>query len=287
MKANGLTAANLRLSKVAVQRLVREYTREAGVRNLERELATVCRKVARKVVEGGPGTRVQVGADTVERLLGPPRHRYGRIGTRDEHGFVNGLAWTRAGGVMVPIEAAVVRGTGKSSMTGQLGSVFRESCEAAIFYIRSRVAQLGLDREFMSSHDVHVHVPELWGVDGPSAGITLTTAVVSAVCQLPVRHDVAMTGEVTLRGHVRPIGGLKEKLLAALQAGVRRVLIPKDNEKDLRDVPRAVRERLEILCVEHMDEVLTLSLAVGSTQEIFKGTGVDPTEPEERTVMPS
>ncbi len=287
MKANGLHPGNLVLSKAAVTALIREYTREAGVRSLDREIATLCRKVARKVVMSGATTRVRIDEAMVERLLGPPRHRNGRKSVQDEHGFVNGLAWTSTGGVMVPIEAAVVRGSGKTTMTGQLGAVFRESCEAAITYIRSRSAQLGLDRDFMSRLDVHVHVPELWGVDGPSAGITLTTAVVSAVCQLPVRHDVAMTGEVTLRGHVRPIGGLKEKLLAATQAGIKRVLIPKENEKDLREVPRAVRDAIEIISVEHMDEVLALALAVGSTEEIFKGPPGRPAPEDGREVMPS
>jgi ATP-dependent Lon protease len=174
-------------------------------------------------------------------------------------------------------------------MTGQLGSVFRESCEAAITYVRSRREQLGLGRDFWQQLDVHVHVPELWGVDGPSAGITLTTAVVSAICRLPVRRDVAMTGEVTLRGRVRPIGGLKEKLLAASQAGIRRVLIPRDNEKDLRDIPRQVRDKLEILAVEHMDEVLTLALAVEGPEQIFKGLRPEPAVDDEARpeTMPS
>ncbi len=271
MEANGLRPTNIRVSKEAVTRVVREYTREAGVRNLERELASLCRKVARQVVSKGPETRVRIDSAAVERLLGVPRFRFGRISATDEYGFVNGLAWTSAGGVMVPIEAMVVPGGGKTTMTGQLGSVFRESCEAAITYMRSRSEPLGLERDFWNRLDVHVHVPDLWGVDGPSAGITLATAVVSAVCRLPVRRDVAMTGEITLRGNVRPIGGLKEKLLAAVQAGVRRVLIPRENEKDLRDIPRMVKERLEILPVDHMDEVLKLALAVRGTDDIFKG----------------
>ncbi len=271
LEVNGLKPTQIRVSKEAVTRVVREYTREAGVRNLEREIASVCRKVARRVVSNGPQTRVRLDCAEVERLLGVPRYRFGRMGAEDEHGFVNGLAYTTAGGVMVPIEAMAVPGTGKTTMTGQLGSVFRESCEAAITYMRSRSEALGLEKDFWQRLDVHVHVPELWGVDGPSAGITLATAVLSAVCHLPVRKDVAMTGEVTLRGHVRPIGGLKEKLLAALQAGVGRVLIPLENERDLRDVPKAVRDRLEILPVKHMDEVLSLALAVRSSHEIFKG----------------
>lgn len=270
MEVNGLKPGNLRISKEAVTRVIREYTREAGVRNLERELAGVCRKVARRVVAKGPQTRIRVDSEVVEKMLGVPRHRFGRIGTRDEFGFVNGLAWTAVGGVMVPIEAAMVAGTGKTTMTGQLGNIFQESCQAAITYIRSRSEQLGLARDFYQTVDVHVHVPELWGVDGPSAGITLATAVVSAVCQLPVRHDIAMTGEITLRGQVRPIGGLKEKLLAAAQAGISRVIIPRDNEKDLREVPASILSRVQVIAVDHMDEVLTLALAV-RPEAIFKG----------------
>jgi ATP-dependent Lon protease len=270
IEVNGLKAANILISREAVVRVIREYTRESGVRGLERELASVCRKVARRVVARGPTARVRIDSEKIERLLGVPRHRSGRISDRDEFGFVNGLAWTPVGGVVVPIEAARVEGTGKTTMTGQLGNVFRESCQAAITYMRSRSEHLGLEKDFWQHLDVHVHVPELWGVDGPSAGITLATAVVSAVARLPVRRDVAMTGEITLRGRVRPIGGLKEKLLAAVQAGVVRVLIPRENERDLREVPRSLLGKLEILPVEHMDEVLTLALAV-KPEEIFRG----------------
>ncbi|MEN9786324.1 MAG: hypothetical protein RLZZ299_1588, partial [Pseudomonadota bacterium] len=269
--AAGLREDQLVLRPSALTRLVREYTREAGVRGLEREIGAVCRKVARRVVARGPDTRVTVDGARLERLLGPPRHRGARLGAEDAVGFVNGLAWTSSGGVMVPIEAAVVPGGGKTTMTGQLGSVFRESCEAALTYLRSRATQLGLERDAWQGVDVHVHVPELWGVDGPSAGITLTTALVSAVCRIAVRRDVAMTGEVTLRGRVRPIGGLKEKLLAASQAGVKRVLVPSENARELREVPRAVRDSLDIRLVDHMDEVLALALAVDDPASLFQG----------------
>jgi ATP-dependent Lon protease len=279
--AAGLDAAQLEATDAALLHLIRGYTREAGVRALQREVASVCRKVARKVVERGPDTRVKLDVARLERLLGPPKHRPTQIGAQDEPGFVHGLAWTSSGGVVVPIEATAVRGSGKTTMTGQLGSIFRESCEAAITYIRTRASQLGLERDTFQRIDVHVHVPELWGVDGPSAGITLTTAMVSAVCQIPVRRDVAMTGEVTLRGHVRPIGGVKEKLLAAAQAGVRRVLLPRENARDLRDVPRAVRESLEIRLVDHMDEVLALALAVSNPEEIFRDPPAARPEPGE------
>lgn len=274
MEQNGLNTKNIRVSREAVTRIVREYTREAGVRNLEREIATICRKVARRVVERDGQGKYRIDEAAVERLLGVPRHRKGAVLDRDAIGFVNGLAWTSVGGVMVPIEAATVRGHGKTTLTGSLGNVFRESAQAAITYMRIRSSELGLKADFWQSVDLHVHVPELWGVDGPSAGITLATAVVSAVCHIPVRRDVAMTGEITLRGQVRPIGGLKEKLLAAMQAGVTTVLIPADNVADLRDVPKAVRDQLKIIPVEHMDQVLTAALAAPAA-EIFRGPVLD------------
>ncbi|HNC95850.1 MAG TPA: magnesium chelatase domain-containing protein, partial [Myxococcota bacterium] len=175
------------------------------------------------------------------------------------------------------IEAAVVPGTGKLTMTGKLGEVFREAAQSAVTYMRSRAESFGLGRDFWEHLDLHIHIPELWGVDGPSAGITIATAVVSAVCNVPVRHDVAMTGEITLRGQVRPIGGLKEKLLAARQAGVQRVLIPMDNEKDLRDLPKNMRETLDVVLVEHMDDVLRLALVEPLPR--YKG---EPVEQEQR-----
>lgn len=277
LKAHGLSATDVHISVPAVQRVIQAYTREAGVRTLEREIATICRKVARKVVarEEQPeasvlATPIQINAQRVERLLGVPRHRGGSIGSHDACGFVNGLAWTSVGGVMVPIEAAVVPGTGKITLTGKLGDIFRESAQAAVTYMRSRAEALGLARDFWEHLDLHIHIPELWGVDGPSAGITLATAVVSAACQIPVRRDVAMTGEITLRGRVRPIGGLKEKLLAAHQAGITCVLIPADNAKDLRDVPKTVREALSIIQVEHMDDVLRLALAASIPTQMFE-----------------
>ena len=266
---NGLTDEQIQFSKEAVTTVVRRYTKEAGVRNLDRELASVCRKVAKRVVNNGEDTQVKITAKNIEKLLGVPKHRYGKIGEHDEVGFVNGLAWTDVGGVMVPIEAASVHGTGKTTLTGQLGSVFQESCQAAITYIRSRCTHLGLKPDFYQETDIHVHVPELWGVDGPSAGITIATAVVSAVSGIAVRRGIAMTGEITLRGQVRPIGGLKEKLLAAHRAGIRTVLIPQDNEQDLSDIPAPIREKLEIIPVSHMDEVLPLALAISDPTELF------------------
>jgi len=277
-EGHGLVEDNVVFTKEAVSQIVRRYTKEAGVRNLEREIAAVCRKVAKRVVSKGRDTRVKITSNNVDKLLGAPKHRYGKVGTQDEVGFVNGLAWTSHGGVMVPIEAAAVRGTGKTTLTGQLGSVFQESSQAAITYIRSRSANLGLKPDFYQELDLHVHVPELWGVDGPSAGITIATAVVSAVTGIAVRREVAMTGEITLRGQVRPIGGLKEKLLAAHRAGVARVLVPKDNESDLRDCPPLVKEALDIVLVQHMDEVLTRALAVAEPADLFRDLGASPTD---------
>jgi len=275
LEANGLKEGQLAITKEAVENVIRRYTKEAGVRNLERELAAVSRKVAKRVVDKGPDTRVKVTSSNLEKLLGVPKYRYGKVGLSDEIGFVNGLAWTNAGGVMVPIEAVSVHGTGKTTLTGQLGDVFQESCQAAITYIRSRSAHLGLKPDFYQSLDLHVHVPELWGVDGPSAGITIATAVVSAVTGIAVHKEIAMTGEITLRGKVRPIGGLKEKLLAAKRAGVTQVIIPKENERDLKEVPKAVKNSIEIHAVEHMDEVLGLALAVADPKQLLQPVQTD------------
>ncbi|MCB9794730.1 MAG: endopeptidase La [Alphaproteobacteria bacterium] len=274
LENHGITEDNLVITQQAVQQLVRRYTKEAGVRNLEREIAAICRKVAQRVVRKGPEAHAKVTSRNLEKLLGVPRFRYGRVGVADEVGFVNGLSVNYAGGGMVPIEAVALPGTGKSTLTGKLGDVFQESCQAAITYIRSRSINLGLKPDFYQEIDVHVHVPELWGVEGPSAGITIATAVVSAVTGIPVRRDVAMTGEITLRGKVRPIGGLKEKLLAALRADIRRVLIPKDNEPNLQEIPKMVLERLEIIPVQHMDEVLIEALAVGNPEDLFRTSSV-------------
>jgi ATP-dependent Lon protease len=234
------------------------------------------------VVRSGPTAKARITTRNLERLLGAPRFRHGRLGERDDIGFVNGLAWTNVGGVMVPIEAAAVRGTGKTTLTGQLGTVFQESCQAAITYIRSRSASFGLKPDFYQELDIHVHVPELWGVDGPSAGITIATAVVSVVTRIPVRRDVAMTGEITLRGQVSPIGGLKEKLLAAHRAGITTVLIPKDNEPDLAEISRVVLEKLDVRLVEHMDEVLLAAMDITRRDGLFSAREPAPTSSIER-----
>ena len=267
---HGISEDNVIITQQAVTQIIRRYTKEAGVRNLEREVAAVTRKVARRVVQKGAETKVKVTSANIEKLLGVPKFRYGKVESADEVGFVQGLAWTAVGGVMVPIEAAAVHGQGKTTLTGQLGNVFQESCQAAITYIRSRSANLGLAPDFYQSLDIHVHVPELWGVDGPSAGITIATAVVSAVTGIAVRREVAMTGEITLRGRVRPIGGLKEKLLAAHRAGIKTVLIPADNAPDLAEIPRLIKEKLVVKPVHDMDEVLVAALAITNPDDLFR-----------------
>ncbi len=279
LEANGIREDNLAFTRESVSSVIQRYTKEAGVRNLEREIASVCRKVAKRVVQHGTDTRVKVTAQNIDKLLGVPKFRDGRLSEVDEVGFVNGLAWTAMGGVMVPIEAAAVRGAGKTTLTGQLGDVFQESCQAAITYIRSRSTNLGLKPDFYQELDLHVHVPELWGVDGPSAGITIATAVVSAVTGIAVKRDIAMTGEITLRGRVRPIGGLKEKLLAATRVGVTEVLIPSENEKDLEEVPQLVKDRLTITLVQSMDEVLMKALAVSEPRELFRNFTTEEASP--------
>ncbi len=267
--ANGVTEDNLRFTTGSVMTIIRRYTREAGVRNLQREIAAICRKVARKVVEQGPDTRVTVTASRVSSFLGVPRYRYGRLEARNEIGFVNGLAWTQVGGELVPVEATVLPGKGKLILTGQLGSVMQESAQAALSYIRSRTEAFGLDRDFYQKVDLHVHVPEIGPVDGPSAGITMCLSLVSALLRVPVFNDVAMTGEITLRGKVRPIGGLKEKLLAAHRGGIRRVVFPKENEKDLKEVPARIKSSLVLTPADHMDDVLRVALDLKDPEPFF------------------
>ncbi|MBX6353398.1 MAG: endopeptidase La [Thermoflavifilum sp.] len=240
--------------------LIRNYTREAGVRQLDRLLAAVCRKAARAIASG-ERRRVQVTPALVEEWLGPAPYRYGLVESEDQVGVATGLAWTEAGGDTLVIEVSVVPGKGKLLLTGHLGDVMQESAQTALSYVRSRAKQLGIPEDFAEKLDIHIHVPEgAIPKDGPSAGITIATAIASALTQRPVSRLVAMTGEITLRGRVLPIGGLKEKSLAAHRAGVRTVLYPKDNEKDLRDIPASVRDEIEFVPVSHMDEVLRAAL---------------------------
>jgi ATP-dependent Lon protease len=261
IKANGLTDENLKFSDEALMRIIRNYTHEAGVRNFEREIANVCRKVSRRVVQEGKELKIEVGADNLGDFLGIIKYREIWAEKKNEVGLAVGLAWTETGGQVLATEVTVMEGKGRLTLTGKLGDVMQESAQAAMSYARSRTAMLGLPRDFYRHIEIHVHVPEgAIPKDGPSAGITLCTAIVSALTRIPVRCDVAMTGEITLRGKVLPIGGLKEKLLAAHRVGIRTVILPKDNEKDLADIPQEIQSSLVIHFVEVMDEVLALAL---------------------------
>jgi ATP-dependent Lon protease len=261
IKANGLSEENLKFADEALTRIIRNYTHEAGVRNFEREIANICRKVSRRVVQEGKQVQVEVGPDNVRDYLGIIKYREIWAEKKNEVGLAVGLAWTETGGQVLATEATVMEGKGRLTLTGKLGDVMQESAQAAMSYARSRTAALGLPRDFYRHLEIHVHVPEgAIPKDGPSAGITLCTAIVSALTRIPVRCDVAMTGEITLRGKVLPIGGVKEKLLAAHRVGIRTVILPKDNEKDLSDVPAEIQSSLVIHFVELMDEVLALAL---------------------------
>jgi ATP-dependent Lon protease len=258
----GLTSENLRFDEEAIQTVIQRYTREAGVRNLEREISSICRKVARKVVIEGKGFSEEISSDKVTQYLGVPKFRPTLAEQRNEIGIATGLAWTEAGGEILVTEATLMSGKGVLTLTGKLGDVMQESAQAAMSYVRSKAEDFGLPQDFNKRTDVHVHVPEgAIPKDGPSAGITMATAMVSALAKLPTRKDVAMTGEITLRGKVLPIGGVKEKLLAAHRAGVSNIVLPKDNEKDLADIPANVLDQLNIYMVETMDEVLRIALA--------------------------
>lgn len=271
LKLHGLTEKNLDLGKATILTVIRRYTKEAGVRNLERQIATICRKAAKEIIKKGLEARVAVTSKNIPKFLGIPPYRYGTIEAQDEVGVVTGLAWTEAGGELLGIEVALVPGKGKLIITGKLGDVMQESAQAAMTYIRSRATEFGLEKDFYQKLDIHIHVPEgAIPKDGPSAGITMATAIASALTRIPVRKEVAMTGEITLRGKVLPIGGLKEKLLAAHRAGISDVLIPKENEKDLKDVPGLILKKVTPHFVEHMDEVLVQALRVKGKEEIFK-----------------
>jgi ATP-dependent Lon protease len=257
----GLIDKNVQFSDDAIKHIIRGYTREAGVRNLEREIGNICRKVARKVVKEGTDYAVAIDPDKIEELLGVQKFRDTLAHEKSEVGLVTGLAWTEVGGSILSTEATVVDGKGKLTLTGKLGDVMQESAQAAMSYIRSRAARLGLPRDFYRSLDIHVHVPEgAIPKDGPSAGITIATALASALSRIPVRRDIAMTGEITLRGKVLPIGGLKEKLLAAHRAGLFEAILPKENEKDLSEVPENLRSVMKLHLVDNMDQVLAIAL---------------------------
>jgi ATP-dependent Lon protease len=258
---HGLAEDALALEDEALKALIEGYTREAGVRNLERQLAKLCRKVARRFVEADEPKSYRLAAADLSDFLGQIKYRPRRKNEESEVGVATGLAWTEAGGELLETEVGLMRGKGKLSLTGKLGDVMQESARAAVSYLRSRADLLGIDPEFSDTHDLHIHVPEgAIPKDGPSAGITMATALVSAVTGIPVRKDVVMTGEVTLRGKVLPVGGIKHKLLAAYRAEIPEVLLPKDNEKDLEELPAEAREFLQVHLVENMDEVLSIAL---------------------------
>jgi len=261
LEQHGLSEEELMISDTAITDIIRYYTREAGVRNVERELAKICRKVVKELSLDKKLDKRQISTRNLDKYLGVRRFRFGRAEERDEIGQVTGLAWTEVGGELLQIEANMVPGKGKLTQTGQLGEVMQESVTAALSVVRSRADALGLDSEFHQKRDLHIHVPEgATPKDGPSAGIAMVTALVSVLTGIPIRADVAMTGEITLRGRVLPIGGLKEKLLAALRGGIDTVLIPKENEKDLVEIPDRIKKDLEIRPVEWIDEVLDIAL---------------------------
>ncbi|TDJ05500.1 MAG: endopeptidase La [Deltaproteobacteria bacterium] len=257
LEAHGLKDKNVTVTEGSILKAIRLYTREAGVRTIERELATICRKAAKEIVKNGDDIQVKITPKNLSKFLGIPKYKYGEIEDTDIIGMSTGLAWSEIGGEILNIEVSIVPGKGIFKVTGKLGDVMQESAQAAMSYVRSRTLQLGLERNFYQKVDIHIHVPEgAIPKDGPSAGIAITTAIVSALIKKPVKRDVAMTGEITLRGKVLPIGGLKEKILAAHRARVKTVLIPKDNLKDTKDIPSNILKDVELKLVDHMDEVL-------------------------------
>lgn len=267
---HGLSRRTLKVNDHALYDLIDFYTREAGVRRLERQIAALCRKAAR-ILAAGEQKSVSVGSEKLEELLGPHRFRPESIPSMDEVGVVTGLAWTSVGGETMPVEVAVLDGSGKIELTGSLGDVMKESAMAAISYIRSKAATLRIPHDFYKTRDLHIHVPEgAIPKDGPSAGVTMATALTSALLDLPVRRDVAMTGEITLRGRVLPIGGLREKTMAAYRAGVRTIIIPEENKPDLADVDPVVKEHVRFICADHMDKVLENAILFPPQEEISR-----------------
>jgi ATP-dependent Lon protease len=284
LEQTGLTDANITFTDEGLQHIIRHYTHEAGVRTLEREISSVCRKISRRVVKEGRDVKIEVTAANLSDFLGVIKFRELWAHKKSEVGLATGLAWTEVGGQVLATEAQLMVGKGRLTLTGKLGDVMQESAQAAMSYVRSRTAQFGLPRDFYRHLDIHMHVPEgAIPKDGPSAGITIATSIISALTRIPVRCDVAMTGEITLRGKVLPIGGVKEKLMAAHRVGIRTVIIPKDNEKDLADIPAEVRAELTIRAVETMDEVLQVALeraiepiAAGPVPEVAAEYGAEP-----------
>ncbi len=261
IKNNGLSVSEITITETAVKDIIRYYTREAGVRSLEREISKICRKVVKSLLLKAKKSKITVSEKNLDKYLGVRRFNYGRAEDKDQIGQVTGLAWTEVGGELLTIETAVMPGKGKQLATGKLGEVMKESIEAAVTVVRSRADILGIDKDVFQNNDIHIHVPEgATPKDGPSAGIGMCTAIISALTKIPVRADVAMTGEITLRGEVLPIGGLKEKLLAAHRGGISTVVIPAENEKDLMEIPENIKQNLAIKCVRWIDEVLEIAL---------------------------
>ena len=269
LENNGLNNSNVKFSDKAVNFTIQRYTREAGVRTLEREFGTLCRKTAKEVVKNGKDYSLNITPKVVQKLLGAPKFKHGEIEDSNQIGMSTGLAWTEVGGELLNIEVTIVPGKGNFTVTGKLGEVMQESTRAAMSYVRSRGHRLGLDRNFYQKIDIHVHVPEgAQPKDGPSAGIAMATAILSGLIQKEVKRDLAMTGEITLRGRVLPIGGLKEKILAAHRGGVNTVLIPQENEKDLADIPKEVLKDIDVISVSHMDDVIPH--AIVSDESVLK-----------------
>ncbi|MGD8522582.1 MAG: endopeptidase La [Desulfobacterales bacterium] len=275
IKFNGLEDKNVSFTKNAVLAIIRRYTREAGVRNLEREIASICRKLAKEAVKKKDKTEFKVTEKSIGKYLGPYRFRQEQVEEKDTVGMVTGLAWTQVGGELLFIETLIMPGKGKLTVTGKLGDVMQESAQAAVSYVRSRAHNLMIDDKFYRKYDIHIHIPEgAIPKDGPSAGISMCTSLVSALAKRPVHRDIAMTGEITLRGRVLPIGGLKEKIIAAHRGGIKQVLIPKENEKDLKDVPKSISKQLKIIPVEHMDEVLSHAMILDDGESLFKKSDI-------------
>jgi len=268
---NGLSKENIQYTGNAIQTIIRRYTHEAGVRNLEREIASVCRKVARELTKEDGKKRFKITAQSIQKYLGVPRFRYGQVEEKDEVGLATGMAWTQAGGELLTIETVIMPGRGKLTVTGKLGEVMQESAQAALSYVRSRAGRLGLNKNFYKKVDIHVHIPEgATPKDGPSAGITMATSIVSALIKKPVRRDLSMTGEITLRGRILPIGGLKEKILAAHRGGISQVIIPDESSKDLKEIPAKILKQIEVITASHMDDVLSRAIILPPNETLFK-----------------
>ncbi|MGE0680829.1 MAG: endopeptidase La [Candidatus Binatia bacterium] len=288
-EANGLSEHNIDCPESVLMTVIRSYTRESGVRNLEREIGALCRKVAVEIVKKDRNTRVRITSKGLAKYLGPARYRINKAEQEDKIGVVTGLAWTDMGGELLATEVTVMPGKGKLTITGKIGDVMQESAQAAMSYVRSRADELGLEKDFYQQVDIHVHIPEgAIPKDGPSAGVTMATCLVSALTKIPVRHVVAMTGEITLRGRVLPIGGLKEKILAAHRGGIKEIIVPLENEKDLQEVPTTILREVKIKTVEHMDDVLRQALLLPDPnafltkkEQNLQKTTLYPTEPQE------